>query len=166
MIKHKSYEYINDFLYFAFRPDENRGKGTFIYCSGVELFRFLPITKGRHRPMSNPVMRGLQLVNYDARAMALSKGAIPKAIKGAHCQGIVPPSNGWYKEMLLMENAPDSLPDEIISHCVVHLLKKTFRAMGMMEIELPDKLLKPDELQVFIEGLCKQLGDQTADRGE
>ena len=159
MITQKSYEYINDFLYFAFRPDENRGKGTFIYCSGVELFRFMPITKGRHRPMSNPVMRGLQLVNYDARAMALSKGATPKAIKGEQCSGIVPPGNGWYKEMLLIENAPDSLPDEIISHCVIHLLKKTFRAMGMMEIELPDKLLKPDELQVFIEVLCSKLGD-------
>lgn len=159
MITQKSYEYINDFMYFAFRPDENRGQGTFIYCSGVELFRFLPITKGRHRPMSNPVMRGLQLVNLDARAMALSKGATPKAIKGEHCPGIVPPSNGWYKEMLLIENASDSLPDEIISHCVVHLLKKTFRAMGMMEMELPDKLLKPDELQVFIEGLCDKLGD-------
>ena len=158
----KSYEYINDFLYFAFRPYENGGKGTFIYCSGVELFRFLPITKGRHRPMSNPVTRGLQLVNFEARAMALSKGATPKAIKGEHCSGIVPPSNGWYKEMLLIENAPDSLPDEIISHCVVQLMKKTFRAMGMMEIELPDQLLKPDELQVFIEGLCSKLGDQTA----
>jgi hypothetical protein len=60
--------------------------------------------------------------------------------------------------MLLIESAPDSLPDEIISHCVVHLLKKTFRAMGMMEIELPDNLLKPDELQIFIEGLCHKLG--------
>lgn len=107
--------------------------------------------------MSNPVMRGLQLVNLDARAMALAKGATPKAIKGDCCAGIVPPSDGWYKEMLMMENVPDSLPEEIISHCVVHLLKKTFRAMGMTEIELPHKLLRPDELQVFIEGLCDKL---------
>jgi hypothetical protein len=158
MTTQKSYEYINDFMYFAFRPDENRGKGTFIYCSGVDLFRFMPITKGRHRAMSNPVLRGLQLVNLDARAIALSEGATPKAIKGEHCSGIVPPSNGWYKEMLLIENAPSSLPDKIISHCVVHLLKKTFMAMAMMEIELPDTLLKPDDLQVFIEDLCIKLG--------
>ena len=145
-------------MYFAFRPDENRGRGTFIYCSGVDLFRFLPITKGRHRAMSNPVLRGLQLVNLEARAMALSEGAVPKTIKGEHCTGIVPPSNGWYKETLLIENAPSSLPDKIISHCVVHLLKKTFKAMAMMEIELPANLLKPDELQVFIEALCEKLG--------
>jgi len=158
MTTQKSYEYINDFMYFAFRPVENRAGGTFIYCSGVDLFRFLPITKGRHRAMSNPVLRGLQLVNLEARSMALSEGATPKTIKGDQCSGIVPPSNGWYKEMLLIENAPSLLPDRIISHCVVHLLKKTFRAMGMMEIELPDNLLKPDELQVFIEALCNKFG--------
>lgn len=158
MTTQKSYEYINDFMYFSFRPDETRGKGTFIYCSGVDLFRFLPITKGRHRAMSNPVLRGLQLVNLEARAMALSEGATPKTIKGDFCSGIVPPSNGWYKEVILVANASSSLPDKIISHCVIHLLKKTFRAMGMMEIELPDNLLKPDELQVFIESLCNKLG--------
>lgn len=162
MTAQRSYAYINDFLYFVFRPGENLGKGTFIYCTGVDLYRFTPITKGRHRPMSNPVMRALQLVNLDARAMALAKGATPKAIKGEHCTGVVPPSNGWYKEMLLVENVPDSLPDEIISHCVVHLLKKTFKAMGMTEVELPDKLLRPDELQVFIEGLCREFGGQTS----
>ncbi|MBI5740902.1 MAG: hypothetical protein HZA16_09285 [Nitrospirae bacterium] len=152
-----SYEYINDFLYFVFRPDESRGQGAFIYCSGVELFRFLPVTKGRHRPMCNPVLRGLQLVNVEARALALARGATPVAVKGEYCNGIVPASNGWYKEMLLIEHAPDSLPDEIISHCVVNLLKKTFRAMGMMEIELPDTLLRPDELQTLIEKLCREL---------
>ena len=152
-----SYEYINGFMYFVFRPVEGMGERAFIYCSGVELFRFLPITKGRHRPMSNPVMRGLQLVNVEARALALSRGATPRAIKGDYCNGIVPASNGWYKEMLLMENAPDSMPDEIISHCVVNLLKKTFRAMGMMEIELPETLLRPDELQELIVNLCSEL---------
>ncbi len=156
MTAQKSYEYINSFLYFVFRPDESRNKGTFVYCTGVDLFRFMPITKGRHRPMSNPVMRGLQLVNLDARAIALSRGATPKAIKGEHCTGIIPPGNGWYKEMLLIENASDSLPDEIISHCVIHLLKKTFKAMGMTEIQLPEQLISPNELQAFIEDLCNK----------
>ncbi|RJQ50603.1 MAG: hypothetical protein C4526_11680 [Nitrospiraceae bacterium] len=154
--------YINEFLYFAFKPDKDRGEGSYIFCSGVEVSRFLPITKGRHRPMSNPVMRGLQLVNVEARALALSKGAIPKAVKGDYCSGLVPASNGWYKEMLVIENAPDSLPDEIISHCVINLLRKTFMAMGMPEVELPDKLLGPDELQKFIEGLCNKMGGQAS----
>jgi hypothetical protein len=58
----KTYDYINGFMYFVIRPDKSRGDGTFIYCSGVNLFRFLLITKGRHGLGSNPAMRGLQLV--------------------------------------------------------------------------------------------------------
>ncbi|RJQ43946.1 MAG: hypothetical protein C4538_11185 [Nitrospiraceae bacterium] len=154
----KSFEYINKSLYFVLRPAQDTEKGTFFYCSGVDILRFLPITKGRHRPMSNPVMRGLQLVNLDVRALALSRGATPKAIRGEHCTGIVPPGDGWYKEMLLIENAPGYLPDEIISHCVVTLLKKTFRAILLPEDELPDTLLKPDELQDVIESLCRKYG--------
>lgn len=154
----RSVEYINDFLYFVLKPDQSRGQGAYLYCSGVDLYRFLPITKGRHRPMSNPVMRGLQLVNVEVRALALSQGAIPKAISGEGCTGLVPPSNGWYKEMLLIENAPESLPDEIIRYCVVNILKKTFRAILLPEDELPATFLQPDQLRDFIESLCKKYG--------
>ncbi len=145
-------------MYFVIRPDKSRGKDALIYCSGVDLFRFLPITKGRHRPMSNPAMRGLRLINRDLRALALSNGATPKSIQGNDCAGIVPPKDGWYRDMLLIENAPDSLPDEIINYCVVNLLKKIFRAICLVEVALPDKLLEPDELQVLIENLCDQYG--------
>ena len=147
-------------MYFVLRPDESRGTGNFIYCSGVDLYSFLPITKGRHRPMSNPAMRGLQLVNLDVRALTLSKGATPKAVQGNHCSGIVPSKDGWYKELLLIENAPASLPDEIISHCVVNLMKKIFKAMCLMDVNLPDKLLAPDELETFIDSLCTEYGSQ------
>ncbi len=70
--------YKNDFLFFAFRQHED----TLLYCSGVDVERFSPITKGRHRPMSNPAIRGLQLVNLGVRALALNAGAKPVTIKG------------------------------------------------------------------------------------
>lgn len=153
----KPYEYINDFLFFVTRPDKNRGEGALIYCSGVNVSRFLPITKGRHRPMSNPAIRGLQLVNLGVRALALSKGAIPKAIRGNECAGIGHIQDHWYKELLLIENAPESFPDDMINYCVVELLKKIDRAI-MLEAKVPDKLLNPDELQVFIEAMCSKYG--------
>jgi hypothetical protein len=106
--------------------------------------------------MSNPAMRGLQLINRDIRSLAISNGATPKSIRGNDCAGIVPPKSGWYKDILLIENAPESLPDEIINYCVINLLKKIFRAICLPEDELPDKLLNPDELQVLIETLCVQ----------
>ncbi len=153
----KSYEYINEFLYFAISPDKSRSRAALIYCSGVNVFRFLPITKGRHGIGSNPAMRGLQLVNLGVRALALSKGATPRAIRGNDCAGIAPTKDDWYTELLLIENAPESFPDEMITYCVETLLKKIFKAC-LLELQLPDTLLKPDELQVFVESLCVKYG--------
>ncbi|MBI5057355.1 MAG: hypothetical protein HZB61_12145 [Nitrospirae bacterium] len=153
----KTYQYINDFMYFILKPDKS-GNGALIYCSGVNLTRFLPITKGRHRPMSNPAMRGLQLVNIGVRDLALSSGATPKAVPGINCTEIVPVKDGWFTERLLIENAPDSLPDAMINYCVINLLKKIFNAIYVLQVELPDKLLVPDELQDYIDGLCRKFG--------
>jgi hypothetical protein len=157
MTLQKSYQYINEFLYFVIRPDKRRGQGALIYCSGVNIVRFLPITKGRHRPMSNPVMRGLQLVNIGVRALALEKQAIPKAMPGSECAGIAPTEDSWYTESLLIENAQITLPDEIISYGVINLLKKINNAI-LLGATMPDELLKPDELQEFIVILCRQYG--------
>lgn len=153
----KSYEYINDFLYFVIKPDESRSKGTLIYCSGVNVSRFLPITRGRHRPMSNPAVRGLQLVNYEVRALTLSRGATPITVRGNYCAGITPTEENWSTEHILIENAPESLPNEIISYCVVNLLKKINKAI-LLGADVPDELLQPGELQAFIGNLCSKYG--------
>jgi hypothetical protein len=150
----KSFEYINEFLYFVLRGHERR-QNTFLYCSGINFDRFLPITKGRHRPMSNPAMRGLQLVNLEIRSLALSEGSTPRAIRGNFCDRITSAGDLWYKEQLLIENARESLPDEIIRFGVTHLLKKIDRAI-MLGADLPENLLMPDELQVFLESLCEK----------
>lgn len=153
----KGYAYINDFFYFVLKPDQTGGKSRYVYCSGVDLSRFLPITKGRHRPMSNPAMRGLQLVNLGVRALALAQGATPRQLRGDFCSGIVPQKDGWYKELLLIENAPDSFPSDVINYCVTELLKKIDRAC-MLGAHLPDRLLQPDELQLFLEDMCRIYG--------
>jgi hypothetical protein len=152
-----STEYINAFLYFVVRPDKRNGEDLLIYCSGVNVSRFSPITKGRHGIGSNPSVRGLQLVNHGVRALALSKGATPRAIRGDNCAGIAPTMDTWYTELLLIENAPASFPDELINYCVITLLRKIFNAC-MLEPQLPGSLLKPDELQLFIETLCSKYG--------
>jgi hypothetical protein len=151
------HDYINNFLYFTFRPYEGGDESTLIYCSGVNVDLFYPITKGRHRPMSNPVIRGLQLVNLGVRALALKAGAKPVSIKGDHCAGIVPQKDGWYKENLLIERAPDTLPEKITDYCVVELMKKIDKAI-ILGAEMPDKPMEPDELQVFLESLCRKYG--------
>jgi len=149
----KPNEYINDFMYFIIRPYKDDGSDTMLYCSGVDLYRFLPITKGRQRPMSNPAMRGLQLVNLDVRALALANGATPKSLRSNECNGILPVRDGLYKELILIENAPASLPHEIINYSVLALLKKISNSC-LLDFNLPDTLPEPDSLQEFIESLC------------
>jgi hypothetical protein len=152
-----SYTFRNDFFYFVVSPDEDRGKGALIYCSGVNISRFLPISQGRHGIGSNPAIRGLQLVNHGVRALALSKGATPKAIRGNDCAGIAGTKEDWYTELLLIENASESFPDEMINYCVINLVKKIFKAC-MIELQLPDILPTPNELQAFLDALCRKYG--------
>lgn len=149
----KSCEYMNDFFYFVIMHDENGASGDLICCSGVNVERFTPITKGRHNPMSNPAIRGLQLIQYDIMALAIQHGTNAKPMKGFKCKSLPPTGEIWSTECLLIKNAPPSLPDRILNHSVVELLKKIDRA-GMLGAVLPDKLLGPDELQMFIESMC------------
>ncbi len=153
----KSYEYVNDFLYFVIKPAPNRGEDAFIYCCGVSLSRFLPLTKGRHGLASNPAMRGLQIVKSGVCDLALSKGATPRIIRGKECLGIVPTEEVWYTELLLIENAPESLADEVIDYSVRALLKSIFQACAL-EAAPPAALLEPKELQWLLETLCTRYG--------
>jgi len=153
----KTHAYINDFLYFVVRPDEGRGKASLLCCSGVNLERFAPITKGRHGLSSSPTIRGLQIVRLGLSALALSKGATPKTFRGKECAGLAPTTETWYVDVLLIENAPESFPAEIINYGVLKLLDSIFRACRL-ELILPDKLPEPVALQKFIEEQCRKYG--------
>jgi hypothetical protein len=105
-----TYTYINDFLYMAILPDRELKKDALIFCAGVSITRFTPITRGLHELSSNPAIRGLQQVEHGVSSLALSKGAAPWAVHGDDCAGIKPASDTWYW-LLLMNNAPGSLPE-------------------------------------------------------
>ncbi len=156
-----SREYINDFLYFVIKPDENSTNGDLICCSGVNVDRFTPITRGRHNPMSNPAVRGLQLIQYDIMALALEHGTTAKTIRGYKGKGLPPTEELWSTASLLIKNAPPSLPDIILNHSVRELLKKIDLA-STRGAALPDTLLSPRELQVFIESICSEYALQVA----
>jgi hypothetical protein len=145
--------YINDFLYFTFKRHDD----ALLYCSGVNVDQFYPITKGRHRPMANPAIRGLQLVNLGVRALAIKSGARPVTIKGNLCQGMVSKNTDWYRENLIIENAPDSFPADATAYAMVELMRKIDRSIMLGE-DMPDRLLPPDELQSFLLSLSEKYG--------
>jgi hypothetical protein len=151
----KAIEYINDFLFVVMRRAENRDRGAWTCCSGVNIDRFAPLTKGRHGLSSNPAIRGLQIVKLEIKSLALSKGASPKTIRGNDCAGIAPTRDTWYTEILLIEDAAESLPDEIMNYSVMRLLESIFKAC-MLELQLPESLPRPDELQELLESQCRK----------
>jgi len=100
-------------------------------------------------------MRGLQIVRLGVNALALSIDATPKTLRGNDCAGIAPTKESWYTELLLIKNAPESFPEEIIKYSVARLIESIFRACRL-ELRLPDKFPEPDELQKIIEDQCSR----------
>lgn len=152
-ITEKTFEYRNDFLYFVIRPDFSAGKNVLICCSGVNVYGFLPITKGRHGLYANSSQRGLQQLHHMVTDFAASRGATSRIIGGNSCAGLVASKDFWYTDVLRIENAPESFPDELMTFCVTNLLKIIFSAC-VLELHLPEPLPGPAELQLFLEGLC------------
>jgi hypothetical protein len=152
----QSLAYRNAFLYFVVRVDERRGDTALIVCSGINAVRFSPITKGRHG-IGNPSVRGLQLVNLGIRDLALKRGATPRALRENVCAGLAPAEDTWYTERLLIEGASAPFSREIIDYSVMNLLKKIFNAC-MLEVQLPEEVPTQEELQDFLEALCRKYG--------
>lgn len=144
-------EYINDFLYFVIRPHEK--EKTIIYCSGVNVTKFAPLTKGKHGQGSNPAIRGLQLIRSGIMDMALKIGGRPRKYNGQECHGITPTMDTWYTEKLIIENVTESFHEEVLRYSVVNLIKKMANALRLHD-KMPDELLSPEELKSFIEKLC------------
>lgn len=153
----KKHEYINDFIYFTVRQDRRGDKDVLIYCSGINLDRFLPMTRGRLGLGSNPILSGLKLVKYDLCTLAISNGATPRDHCGhSDCFGIAPTKEAWYSEALLIENPGNLQPDEIIRFAVGSMLKRIVNT-SLSDHEVPDLFLKPYDLQAHLEILCKEV---------
>ncbi len=113
----------------------------------------MPITRGLHGLSSNPIIRGLQRVKHGVSSLAISKGAVPRAIRGNGCAGIKPATDTWYSELLRIEKASGSLVDEIIPFAVLSLVEKIITGCCLHDV-LPDHLPGPEERQQFLESLC------------
>ena len=147
-------EYKTDYFYFAVRPDKRDGKDVLIYCSGINVTRFMPMLQGRLGLGSNPVISGLQLVKYDLCTLAHSKGSTPRE----HCcnigsAGNHPTKDYWYTEPLLIENPSGLTPAEILDFVVKGIIKK-INAASLSEQKLPDNL-PPSELQKYLDIVAK-----------
>lgn len=154
------FEYKNQFLYFVIRPElSDTVDNNFIYCSGVNITRFLPLTKGRHRLGQNPVEKGLQSVNNEVRSLFVKKGAVLKMAKGNPCSDIRKPTEEiWYTESFFINCPTETIISEIedvIAYAVLNLFKKIFLAM-MLDEKVPELLPSPDGLEDYINKILQK----------
>jgi hypothetical protein len=150
----KPCEYKNDYFYFVVRPGKKEEKDVLIYCSGINVTRFLPMMQGRLGLGSNPIVSGLQLVKYDLCTLAHARGATPKEHYCNPDCGVTPPTrDGWYTEPLLIQNPGDLTPEEIVGFAVKGMVKR-INAASLSGTQVPDDIA-PAEMQKQLETLCR-----------
>src|SRR5664279_2637816 len=115
------YVYSNKFMYFIFREDES-DTATWLYCSGVSMPQFLPITRGRHGLASNPAMRGLQLTDLNLRIRLNDRGACTASVKSNPCGPHVPQGGDWYRQLLFISDADEQVVKELVGQCPLKLV--------------------------------------------
>jgi len=139
-------EFISDFFYIAIKPVDNLKH---IYCSGVNITKFSPITKGKHRLGQNPAVKGLQSLNNDIRAIIIENKATPETLKNLLCQHVNPIKEDlWYTESFLIRNYSEDFGEKIKKFAPSELLRKMFRAMIINET-VPENF-SPQEFQEYL----------------
>lgn len=153
------YSFINKFMYFIFRRDET-DPSSLLYCSGVSMPQFLPITRGRHGLASNPAMRGLQIVDLSLRNELLARGAQTANVRGNPCGKHVPQTGDWYRQLLRIGNADEQVVKELVGRCPLNLLSSIFQACMITDIALPSVPPSAGELEGFLTAVCEKYSKQ------
>lgn len=154
------YVYSNKFMYFIFGKDESN-TASWLYCSGVSMPQFLPITRGRHGLASNPAMRGLQLTDLDLRKELNARGGHTASVKGNPCGQHVPKEGDWYRQLLFVNDADEQVVKELVSQCPLKLVRSIFQACGVTDVVLPAVAQSPEELESLLSGICKEYSKQS-----
>lgn len=148
-------EFISDFFYIVIKPVDNLKH---IYCSGVNITKFSPITKGRHRMGQNPAVKGLQTLNNDIRAIIIENKATPETVKNLFCQHVKPIKEDlWYTESFLIHNYSEDLGEKIKKFAPQELFKKMFRAMLINE-QIPE-IFTPEDFTQYLYSLSEKLSN-------
>lgn len=154
------YSYSNKFMYFIFCKDES-DSASLLYCSGVSMSQFLPITKGRHGLASNPAMRGLQIIDLSLQKALNDRNAHTSSVKGNPCDPHVPKGGDWYRQLLLISGADVRTVKELVEQCPLHLVQSIFKACMITDIVLPEVAPTAEEFEGFLSKICEEYSKQS-----
>ena len=152
MTRVASHEYKNDYLYIIIRQAPEHGPMAYILCCGVNIRKFDALCRGTHGICSNPAFKGLQLVRADISAIAIKKGARSGKMGYGSCMLMTPKGEGWYREIMLLDDVTPKIAKEILDHAVRDLLMKVL-TVSAPEVVIPKRLPNPPALQTFIQSL-------------
>lgn len=154
------YVYSNKFMYFIFQRDES-APATWLYCSGVSMPQFLPITRGRHGLASNPAMRGLQIIDLYLRKELHDRGAHTANVKGNPCGPHVPQGGDWYRQLLSISDADEQVLKELVAQRPLKLVSSIFQACMVTDFVLPAAAPSADEFESFLAAVCEKYSKQS-----
>lgn len=144
------YSYRNKYMYFIVsRAGEN--PSSWLYCSGISMSRFLPITRGRHGLASNPSMRGLQLTDLQLCSQLNESGASSASLKGNPCDVLVPKEGDWYRQLRLISGIEEVAVRSLVNVCPLTLVGSIFQACRVADFSLPSATPPAEEFERFLD---------------
>ncbi len=149
-----SYEYKNAFLAIVIRQAPELGSDAFLFCSGINLSRFGPLSRQGFGICSNPAFKGLQLLRADVSAFVREKGVTPRSGGEKSCGDISPREDGWYRESLVLENVSKGFLRELLRFSVTSLLQRVL-PVCRPGLKLPAFFPDPGKLQAYLEALIR-----------
>jgi len=155
----KIYTYSNKFMYFIVCADE-ADPSSFLYCSGVSMPQFLPITRGRHGLASNPAMRGLQITDLQFRKELIDRGAGSSIIKGNPCGSHAPKEGDWYRQLLRVQGINVTTIKELAEQCPLRLVGSIFQACMISDVVLPSVTPPAEKFESFLADICERYSKQ------
>jgi hypothetical protein len=154
------YIYSNKFMYFMFGRDES-DPSKWLYCSGVAMPQFLPITRGRHGLASNPAMRGLQIVDLNLRKELHERGAKTAGVKGNPCAPYETRGGDWYRQLLRISDIDEQALKELVGQCPLKLAASIFSACMVTDFTLPDVSPTAEKFEKFLDEVCEKYSKQS-----
>ena len=151
-----AFEYINRFMYFILSSADD----AWLYCSGVSMSQFLPLTRGRHGLASNPAMRGLQLNDLHMRQQLHENGAQTSNVKGNPCDIIVPKTGDWYRQLLIIQGANEVVVRRLAAEGPKRLVRSIFSACMIPTLVPPAPSGSAAEMEAFLTGICAEYSNQ------
>jgi len=153
----KETAYVNGYIHLIFRKLGEESENRFVYCAGVNMTRFRPLTWGTHGQFMNPAFRGLQLLRLKFLIPAVQEfGGRVRRPSTTDC-GEVPEGEGWFRETFELLDVPEDFPEQILQNSVRYLIEVILK-VARPGMPPPQAISDPAQLEKELDHLAASCG--------